>query len=280
MSRYRYQRGYVTIAQNGPYGDYLRAAYALALSLRKTQSEVSGISVLVTPGQEIPDRYREVFDEVIEIPWGDAAAREDWKIHNKWKVFHCTPYRNTVLLDADMLFPADVSDWWSWMERQDMIACALPYTFRGDPVTSPHYRRAFQFNRLPMVYTGFMFFRESDLALRVFETAERVYKQWNRVTEMFPALPDRISGDLAFAVAIKLLAMEDEVRAYHHFPRFVHMKSGVQNTTGSLSEDWTLHLRSYLKPDGSLLVGNYLQHLPFHYHVKDFLTDEMIGILE
>ena len=40
-------RGYIVIAQNSGDTDYLRMAYALALSLKATQSTVSNLTVCV-----------------------------------------------------------------------------------------------------------------------------------------------------------------------------------------------------------------------------------------
>ena len=71
MRSFKRQRGFLTFAQNGQH-DYLRMAYGLALSLRATQSEPY-LSVVVTPGTVVPPHYRDVFDEVIDVPWIDEA---------------------------------------------------------------------------------------------------------------------------------------------------------------------------------------------------------------
>jgi len=54
-------RGYICVAQNNSKTDYLRLAYALALSIRNTQSEVRKLSI-VTDQKDIPQKYKEVFD--------------------------------------------------------------------------------------------------------------------------------------------------------------------------------------------------------------------------
>jgi hypothetical protein len=88
---FKRKRGFFTFAQNGTH-DYVRMAYALALSLKATQTDVPYLSIGVTPGQVVPEKYKWAFDEIIEIPWGDAAKTSSWKLENEWKAYHMTPY--------------------------------------------------------------------------------------------------------------------------------------------------------------------------------------------
>jgi hypothetical protein len=157
---FKRDRGFLVFAQNGNT-DYLRLAYGLALSLVATQTDVPYLSVAITPGMDVPDHYREVFDEVIDIPWIDAAAQSEWKLENEWKAYHVTPYRETIKLDADMLFTADIAHWWKLLSTRDFWACTSVETYRGEIATSDYYRKTFTSNSLPNVYTAFMYFRES-----------------------------------------------------------------------------------------------------------------------
>ena len=89
------------IAQNNQKYDYVRMAYALALSIKHTQKTIKNVSIAL-PGSEehlLTEKQRWIFDDVIELPWGDDAELTDWKINNKWKYVHCTPYKETVILD-------------------------------------------------------------------------------------------------------------------------------------------------------------------------------------
>ena len=306
MAEFKRKRGYITLAQRSGKTDYLRLAYGLALSLRATQSEVSHLSVLVTPGQKVPDKYRAVFDEVIEIPWGDDAELFKWKIHNKWKVYHLTPYEETVLLDCDMIFPTDVSDWWDTMAEREAMFTSVPVTFRGTPIQPKFYRQLFIDNSLPMVYTAFAYFRRSDRVQELFDFTRDVYQLWiglhNRYrlrqttdedlanmayarswmrsgwTHFFKDFPLEVSGDLAFASAIKIAGFDDMV-SERPFPTFTHMKTADQNL--SLNDrKWTEVLPYTFGEDMSLMVGNYRQRYPFHYVEKDWLTYQNLVKLE
>ena len=88
-----------------------------------------------------------------------------------------------------------------------------------------------------------------------------------------------MSEDLVYALAIKLLDLEDTVCDYNikDVPTFVHMKSFVQNIPQhKISNDWTQSLTSQLSDDLKVRVANYEQSLPFHYVEKNWMTDEKI----
>lgn len=277
--------GFITLAQQNQQTDYLRMAYALGLSLRATQLRAPNLTVLVSPGTVVPDEYRKAFDQVIEMPWHDDAESYVWKVQNKWKAIHLSPYDHTILVDADMLFTMDVSEWWYILGKRSFWASTAPFTYRGTPVERSGYREIFEQNKLPSIYTALTYFDKSQFAYEVFDAAKLVTRNWKQVRrEYLPhRTPDVISGDLAFATAIKMLGAE------HHatwegldFFGFTHMKTKAQGFEheDAMYEDWTRHLRVTLKPDLSLMVGNYLQTKPFHYHVKSFLTDSIIQTLE
>jgi hypothetical protein len=59
------------------------------------------------------------------------------------------------------------------------------------------------------------------------------------------------------------------------------MKSFLQNVDEKyITENWPDHFPTYFSDNGTLKIGNYEQNLPFHYHVKDWLTADILSILE
>jgi hypothetical protein len=279
---FKRKRGFLTVAQNGST-DYVRMAYALALSLKASQSDVSDLSVMVTPGTHVPAKYRAVFDEVIDIPWLDEARESDWKLENEWKVYHVTPYEETIKLDADMLFPGDISPWWDIMGVSDLTFTNKIQTFRGVITTSDYYRKTFTANNLSNIYSALMFFRYSDMAEEFFKMAEIIFQNWQHFFFKFldETRPDVVSTDLVYALALRCLDLEDETALLCSEPAFVHMKSGVQDFGGlKVGENWVKHVATTLTSDLDLQVGAYRQRLPFHYHRKDYLTDQIIQTYE
>jgi hypothetical protein len=283
MSReFKRERGFFTFAQNSAH-DYIRMAYALALSLKATQIDNPYLAIGVTPGYKVPKKYKWAFDEIIEIPWGDNAADADWKLQNEWKAYHMTPYRETIKLDCDMLFLQNIDSWWEMLSKQDVFAATTALTFRGEIVTSDFYRKTFTANKLPNVYTAFMYFKYSDLAQELFEMAEIIYYNWQKFFFEFleEPRPKEVSTDVVFALAMRLIGREDDCVGVGQFPNFVHMKSKLQNWDDSkVSEEWTKHIGVYFTDDLELKIGRYRQLSPLHYHDKSFLTDEIIESYE
>ncbi len=260
--------GFLVLAQNGPSGDYLRLAYGLALSIQRTQKRVKDITVGITPGMKVPKEYERVLD-VIEIPWGDDAEEASWKINNKWKIYHMSPYEETIFLDADMLFPSDIGAWWGLLRRQNLITCPTACTHAGLPVTSNEYREWFRVNAFPDVYTTCLYFKKSEEVSDYFTQVEGVFKYWDGL-RIEHNLPTRITGDLGFALAAKNGGVDVSP---HPVLKFTHMKG---RALGFPDDDWEDYVSVYVRSDGSILAGNYLQTLPFHYVNKNFLTNEII----
>lgn len=275
-------KGYLILAQKTHKMDYTRLAYALALSIKNSQSSVNKVA-LATDAEDLPEKYYDVFDNIVPIPWTDHAANSKWKIENKWKYLYMTPFDETVILDADMLFPEDISHWWDIMSQKDIWIANAPKTFKGDTITSTKFRETFVANELPNVYTAFMYFKKSELASEVFRMTEIIFNNWERFYFEYlgETRPKHLSGDVAFALAIKILGVENECFGNLEIPTFVHMKAQLQNISESvISENWPENIPTYFSQTGRFKIGNYQQIYPFHYYVKDWLTDEMIDILE
>lgn len=282
MREFKRDRGFMVFAQNGET-DYLRLAYALALSLKLTQTKVPYLAVAVTPGTVVPEAYRAVFDEVIEVFWLDEAKDSPWKLENEWKAFHMTPYRETIKLDADMLFTTDISHWWDILARQDVWACTDVETYRGEVIASDEFRKVFTSNELPNVYTAFLYFKANDATQPLFEMAETIFHNWQRF--FFDYLdenrPTYVSTDVVFALAMKLLGTQNEM-TFPGFPapRFVHMKTRLQGWPDAASENWLTHMDVQFTPEKELRIGRFAQLLPVHYHLKEVITDELLEAYE
>ena len=280
-------RGYICIAQNNSTVDYLQQAYALALNLKLTQSKVNGLTVCVDveTKKKIKSKHKAVFDHIVDIPWKDDAVDDEWKINNKWKYYYMTPYDETVILDTDMIFPTDVSYWWDILAQRDVWSTTKVRTYRGEVVTSNYYRKYFEANNLPNIYTAFFYFKKSELASELFAMTEIIFQHWQRMffKYMPNGKPDWLSGDVAFALAMHLLGIENECTRENidAMPTFTHMKSHVQNIPYSkIENDWQKTLPTYYNTYSDFKIGNFQQLYPFHYVEKDWLTQNMIAQME
>ena len=279
-------RGFFTIAQNTKDVDYVKLAYGLALSLKHSQSSVSQLSIGITPGTTVDSHYRWAFDQIIEIPWGDSAAEKEWKLENEWKSIWMTPYDETIKLDCDMLFFSDIHHWWQHLSTQSQpLVCANNVrNWRGNIIYSDYCRKVFTENKLPNIYTAFMYFRKTQETYEFFELAKLITWKWQLFFDAFlepKTRPEYFSTDVAFALALKILDLDQISVSTQIIPTFTHMKSQLQGLDNYfISDNWQKHIPAFLTPAGVLKIGNHLQVYPLHYHIKEFLTNDIIQTFE
>ena len=265
-------KGFLTIAQNGK-DDYVRMAYALAMSLKLSQSKYDKLSVIVNEGEEIPEKYLQVFDKVIYIDNPDS----DWKIDNKWRYFELSPYEETIALDTDMLFFNDISSWWDHF-YYDLDFTTTVMNYRNETIESDYYRKVFTTNKLPNLYTAMFYFKKTKEVEQFFKLIEIIFKNWQEFYERFVKEPPKfLSGDVAYALAAKILYS----RKWKNNLRFTHMRGRLQDPT--IVDDWNKYLQPFFTRHNGridLKVNNFTQLHPFHYIKSNFLNDEAIELYE
>ena len=104
----------------------------------------------------------------------------NWKLHNWWKAYHMTPYKETICLDADMIFTHDHSEWWPILARRfPLQMCNSPVTFRGIVADTSYYSKQFKANNLYRGYAALTYFRQSKEARKFFNMCEDIFKNWD-----------------------------------------------------------------------------------------------------
>jgi hypothetical protein len=270
--------GYLLVVAEHDTVDYLKLAYGLALSIKNTQKEGYDQIALVIDNKEKLSELKSswVFDYVIE--WN----KETFWDGRSW-MDQVTPFDNTVCLDVDMLFTRDYSHWVEYfIDNCELYVANKSYTYRGELVTGDHYRKTFTKNNLPNLYSFYTFFKkDSDLATNFFNLGRQIIKNPTEFSNLFLSehKPKVVGTDEAFALAAKILDIQDLIAYPLEFPRVVHMKPMVQNWPWP-ANCWSDHVGFYLNRKGQLKIGNYQQHDVVHYVEKDKIDDEMINILE
>jgi hypothetical protein len=270
--------GYLIIVSSNNNIDYLKLAYALALSIKNTQRDGYGhVALIIDDTKKIKDlKSPWVFDHVIE--WNKETFWDGRSWMNK-----LSPFEYTVCLDADMLFTRDYSHWIDYfIENSELYIAPNAYTYRGELITNDFYRRAFTDNSLPNLYSFYTFFKQdSKLVEEFFSLGRWIIKNPTEFSNLYLSnrKPKVVGTDEAFALSAKLLGIENEISYNLEFPKVVHMKPMVQNWPWPANE-WTDHIGFYLNVDGHIKLGNYQQTDIIHYVNKELITDEVISILE
>ena len=268
-------RGFLTIAQNTAEVDYLRLAYAQAMSIKLTMPD-SQYCVVVDEDTEkqITDKHRDLFDDIVVLD-EDYAKQDDWKLANEWQVFELSPYKETIKVESDILFTRSITHWWHAFRLRDIVLSLGTKNFKGDPATSRVYRRIFDANQLPDVYNGLMYFRYSETASEFFDIAEQVFKQWETVKEnvLKGFSYEEASTDVVYAIAAKILGVERCTLPDCDFINFTHMKNAINDWPDD--KPWDEMIMTELDLP-MIRINNVNQYHPVHYQDKNWLTDEII----
>lgn len=270
--------GYLLIVAKHETIDYLKLAYALALSIKNTQKPGYDQVALVVEDKSMVDRFNSswVFDHVIE--WSQETFWDGRSWMNK-----LSPFDATVCLDVDMMFTRDYSHWVDYfLENCELYVANKSYTYRGELVTESYYRKAFVKNHLPNLYSMYTFFKkESTLANEFFELGRHIIKNPIEFSNLFLSehKPKVLGTDEAFALSAKILDIQDQIAYPLEFPKLIHMKPMIQNWPWP-AEIWSSHIGFYVNSSANIKLGNYQQDAIVHYVEKDRLTDEVVHILE
>ena len=272
-------KGFVVLAQNNQDVDYVKQAYALALSIKYTQKTYNSVSIITN--DEVCDEYRTVFDNVIDIPWDDNASNSVWKVENRWKIYHASPYDETIVLDTDMLLLEDVTSWWEYCSAFDLKFCSRIKNYKLETIVDSVFRKAFDENNLPNPYVALHYFKKSVLAYEFYKVLEFVCNNWEWCYTKFAPkyYQSWLSLDLAAAIAIDLMGLNEQVLDNQSPLEFIHMKTPLQGWNVD-PVSWRETLSYNFNNNGELIVGNIKQTRLFHYVEKDFITDAMLTKLQ
>jgi hypothetical protein len=270
-------KGYVVLAQNNSEVDYVKQAYALALSIHATQSETA-ISIITN--DNVPEEYQDVFDQIIPIPWVTDAESTRYVAEHRWKIYHVTPYDETIVLDTDMLFLQDINDWWWYCQDHDLLFCTNALDYKGDTIENSIYRKTFIANNLPSPYFALHYFKKSERAEYFYKTLEFVINNWEWCYGKLASehYQNWLSVDLAAAIALELCGYNSSADICSPL-KFVHMKAGVQGWS-PVPANWRQTIPYSFTKDGILTVGNIRQNYLFHYVEKDFIDLDIVNKLK
>ena len=270
--------GYLIVISKNDSVDYLKLAYALALSIKNTQQEGFDNVALVTDNIEDVKKLKSswVFNEIIE--WNQETFWDGRSWMDK-----LSPWDNTICLDADMLFFRDYSHWAEYfIDNSELYIPNKSYTYRGEIVKDSYYRKTFELNNLPNLYSFYTFFKkDSEIAEEFFSLGRYILKNPNEFKNLFleKYIPKVVGTDEAFSLAAKILDIQDDISYDLEFPKVVHLKSMIQNWPWP-ADKVSDHVGFYFDLQGKLKIGNYQQQDIVHYNEKNYVTDEIISILE
>ena len=250
------ERGYLIPAIDTDTVDYLSCAVQLAKSIRQWHP-YANISVLSVKRCSDP-----VFDHVIPLPHGDLGGYA-----NDWQVFAASPYRQTIKLEADMLCASPIDHWWTLFELRDAVISQGARTFYDQPAQSRFYRRCFDANNLPDVYSAITYWRLSSTAKEFFDLVRAIFENWAEYKKLLKFAEDSASTDVVYAMAAQIMGPERVTLPAGLGPTMVHMKRHINGLHG---EDWT---RELIWESDPFRINTIAQWGFVHYHRKEWTLE-------
>ena len=247
------ERGYLIPAIDSESIDYLGCAIQLAKSIRQWHPGVD-ISVLTVKRCSDP-----VFDHVIPLPYGDLGGYA-----NDWQVFHASPYRQTIKLEADMVIASPIDHWWDMLQHRDLVISTGARDFYDQPADSRFYRKAFDTNNLPDVYNAITYWRVSQTAKEFFQLVRNIFENWAEYKTLLKFPDDVPSTDLVYAMAAQITGPELVTMPFASYPQIVHMK---RHMIATHTANWTQEL---VWENNPLRFNTVAQWGAVHYHQKDW----------
>lgn len=259
------QLGFLTVACNTEQTDYLQLAYVQALNVKQTQKN-NQFAVVVdkTTLQKVTDKHKKTFDYIIEAP-----EHEFGPYGTEAFLFELTPFKETIKLESDLIFTRSIDHWIHAFQLRDVMLSTGCRDYKQQMAVSRRYRKVFDDNNLPDVYNGLMYFRFTKTARVFFDTAKKIYSEWNSIVNTLKNCREEVpSTDVVFALAARIVGEELCTLPSADFINFVHMKPAINGFDEGLAFDEVFVTEI---DRGMIRINNINQLHPLHYHNKSFV---------
>ena len=193
------------------------------------------------------------------LPYGDQGG---WA--NDWQMFHISPYRQTIKLEADMIAASPVDHWWTLFELRDVVVSIGARNFYDQTAESRLYRKTFDVNSLPDVYNAITYWRLSSTAKEFFDLVRVIFEHWSEYKKLLKFAEDTASTDVVYAMAAQIMGPERVTLPAGLGPTMVHMKRHINHLH---CEDWTRELIWEVDP---FRINTIAQWGFVHYHRKEW----------
>lgn len=211
-------KGYLIFAHNNQEIDYAAIALVNALMIRR-HSQVRDVAI-VTDRPTI-DALREKHGRVVDHAFqhiilrsapetrqtrtfndGDKVKKLAWHNGSRSTAYDLSPYRETILLDADYLIQDNTLDH-CWDNYDDFLMNRTVQTLTGE-APAPQEVRLEPYG-IPLYWATCVFFRKGDTAKAMFEMVEHVRDNYDYYQHLYRFPGGLFRNDYAFSIAAHLM---------------------------------------------------------------------------
>ena len=208
------------------------------------------------------------------FPYEDITKKSEWhkntftsNLLNLWQLYWVTPYEETIVLDADMLFLNDYSYWWNYLSKFDLLFPNTIINYKQETIKHEQYDKILTEHGIRPAYEKMFYFKKGQVAQELFTILEQVLKNYRSISlEIFPnKRPTSLRTSHVFPACLKMLGIEDTIYDKNNVFKYIDMKVSCLNAP---VKKWDEDLY-YWGDMTNFYVENFNQYYPLHYRNAD-----------
>ena len=182
-----------------------KQAAASAMTLKINQQ--MPLAVCIDRADNWPDEYEDCVDYIVEYQFSDTSASMPYPQLNQWQLYHVTPFKNNVLIEADTLVLSNMDYVWHLGNTNVQLPKSV-VDFRNVPWVPPT-AKVFNENKLKILHAGIWFFKaQNDESEKYFKMLDVVSQNWRDAFKTY-FKPEHVLEwpdlDTLHAVTVKML---------------------------------------------------------------------------
>jgi hypothetical protein len=213
-------KGILVFALNNGAVDYIKLASDIAARANK----YLGMPVSIITNVDVPDGHP--FDQVIHLEDNspntkffydgiDKQVRVSWKNTTRCTAFDLTPYKETLVIDADYVINSSTLKY-CWDQPNEFLIYKQSFdltTWRDDSefVNINDYS-------IPFYWATVFFFRKTQYTKSFFDLVEHIRNNWSYYRLLYQIRSTNFRNDYAFSIAIHMMNGFTQGKFAGHLP--------------------------------------------------------------
>ena len=246
-----------------------KQAAASAMTLKMNQQ--MPVAVCIDRADNWPDEYEDCVDYIVEYPFSDTSASMPYPQLNQWQLYHVTPFKNNVLIEADTLVLSNMDYVWHLGNTNVQLPKSV-VDFRNVPWVPPT-AKVFNENKLKILHAGIWFFKaQNDESEKYFKMLDVVSQNWRDAFKTY-FKPEHVLEwpdlDTLHCVTMKMLDEYDLFTVTDsNLLRYTLMLNTVESKWNDVMNTWYTH---------SFKIDNYRQNGVLKYTEPSVMSEKILN---
>jgi hypothetical protein len=268
-------QGYIILGMNEPNSNVnIVTAAALAQSIRMHDPDRE-ICVVVGKFAEVPEKYEEVFDYIIELPFGRTDPNSDNIFANFWQLYYMSPFDETMFINTYALITGEIASIWS-VSNFDDIVCFSTCDFTGRQSQTVKLCDTDDV-QLQKFGGDVLYFKKSERAAEFFKMADPVFKNWRHIYRTYTDNITYRNFDLTVLLNIVGYMLGEE---YYVSDNFSYIDLSLTPDEAPGVEDSHSNINFWMDEKfDKVKINNYNQNGIFVYHEPELIDDTIMKVI-